>query len=63
MKLLLAAVFACLAVVTISEAALAQGSKKGAGMTCAQRCSAYCNSGGKHHNCFDRCTTIRCAGK
>ena len=63
MKLVLAAAFACLALATVSGDALAQSTKKkeGAGMTCAQRCSQGCQ--GKHHNCFDRCTTIRCAGK
>ena len=63
MKLVLAAVFGCLALMTISEDALAQSTKKkaGAGMTCAQRCSKFCE--GKHHNCFDRCSTLRCAGK
>ena len=61
MKLALAVVFACLAVVTISGDVLAQGTKKGAGMTCAQGCSKFCQ--GRHPNCFDKCTTIKCAGK
>lgn len=61
MRLALAVAFACAALFAATDGALAQAKKSG--MTCAQRCSAYCNSGGKHHNCFDRCSTTRCAGK
>jgi len=62
MKFVFATAFACLAFVAISQDAIAQGKKKeGAGMTCAQRCSKYCE--GRHQNCFDRCSTLRCAGR
>jgi hypothetical protein len=38
----------------LPHAALAQGKKKAAGMTCGQKCSAYCQN--RHHNCFEVCS-------
>lgn len=57
MKFMFAAIVACAAFFTVSDGALAQAKKKD-GQTCAQRCSTYCQ--GRHHNCFDKCSTLRC---
>lgn len=60
MKFVFAAAVACAALFAVSDDALAQAKKK-SGLTCAQQCSNYCQ--GRHHNCFDRCSSIKCAGK
>ena len=61
MRNFLTILVACAALLVVPELAQAQAKKdqgKGAGMTCAQRCQKFCE--GKHHNCFDRCSTLRC---
>ena len=61
MRNFLAILVACAALLVVPEFAQAQAKKdqgKGAGMTCAQRCSKFCV--GKHPNCFDTCSTRMC---
>ena len=57
MKFAFATIIACATFFAASDGAFAQ-SKKKESMTCGQRCSAYCQ--GKHPNCFDRCSSLRC---
>ena len=58
MKSVWLAALAVIMIVGAPEVSFAQKKDPKAGMTCAQRCSKFCE--GKIANCFDRCTTLKC---
>ena len=59
MKVVFAALLALATMFGTLDLGFAQTKKdKGGGLTCAQKCNQFCQN--KHHNCFDRCSSLRC---